>query len=88
MSKNTNAMWRASIIYAGKYAETTGCAFLTAANKEAAKKYIESLVKEALKTNGHPNEPFKIEITTSSNDEIDFYQQNKKKHRYYNGLAN
>jgi hypothetical protein len=80
-------MFRASIIYTGKYADKTGCAFLKAHNKEDAKKYIEVVIKASLKKFGYPEDCFKVDITTSSKEEVDFYLANEKT-SCYNGLAN
>jgi len=84
---NTKTMFRASIIYTVKYADKTGCAFLKAHNKEDAKKYIEVLIKASLKKYGYPLDCFKVEITPSSKEEVDFYLANRKT-KSYNGLAN
>lgn len=84
---NTIALFRASIIYTGKYADKTECAFLKAKSKEDAKKYIEKIIKNSLKRINAPEDCFKVDITPSSQDEIEFFMANRKQ-RNYNGLAN
>lgn len=84
---NKNPLFRACVIYTGKYIGKTGCAFLNASSKEAAGKFIEKTVIKALKKSNLPLDCFKVEITKSSQDEIDFFFKNSKE-KNYTGLIN
>jgi hypothetical protein len=85
-NKQTN-MFRANIIYTGKYSGKTGCAFLNATSKEAACNFIEKAVKNALKKSNIPLDCFKVQITVSSQEEVDFYMRNRFE-KNYTGLVN
>jgi hypothetical protein len=86
---NMNDMqtFRASIIYTGSYSGKSGCAFVNAYTKEEAREYIDKIIKKTLKKNGRPEDCFKLEVTASSKEEIQFYVQNRYK-TSYTGILN
>jgi hypothetical protein len=83
MTTQTTQTYRASIIGIGKQSGKSDCKFITAVSKEAAQKYILSVLKE----NGLDNGSFKIDILPSSKEEIDFFMQNRYRGGYY-GIVN
>lgn len=80
-------MFRASILYTGKYAGQSGCAFVNAISKEAAVKYMNDIMVENLKATNIPTDCFKLEVAPSSQEEVDLYVKNKAT-RSYNGILN
>jgi hypothetical protein len=80
-------MFRASIIYTGKHLGKTECAFVKAITKEAASKFIEDSMKLSMKKYGWADDCYKIEISPSSKEEMEFYLENKS-YKNYTGLVN
>lgn len=87
VKKKAMLMFRASVIYSGKHLGKTGCIFIKATSKEDAFKFIEETIKNSLNKYGLPEDCFKIEISSSSKGEVDFYLENISK-RNYSGLVN
>lgn len=82
-TKPKKAYFRASIIYNGKHAGRSGCAFVRAVSKDEAHDFIVS----TLKKNGYHEDSCKVEISSSSKEEIEFYVQNRKV-KGYTGIVN
>jgi ribosomal protein L21E len=81
-AKTKKSYFRASLIYEGKHAGKTGCAFVKALTKEDAHSFILS----SLKKSGY-GEQVKIEITPASKGEVDFYMMNRTV-QGYTGIVN
>lgn len=85
--KSKYAMFRASIIYTGKQAGKTGCAFVKAKTHEDASKFIIDTLKASMKKSGMPENCFDVKVLPSSQEEVDFYLNNKAD-RNYTGVIN
>lgn len=81
------SLFRATILWNGKYSGQAGCIFVKAVTKEDAVEYVKSLIKDSNKHTNVSEGNYKLEVFSSSKDEMDFYTKNKSK-RNYTGLVN
>lgn len=91
MPENTTppkrVLYRASILYTGKFTGKTECAFIRATSQEEAEKYVDEMMKASLKKSGFPEDCFKVLVSRSSKGEVDFYTQNRFS-QGYTGVLN
>lgn len=78
-----NTIFRAAIIYTGKYAGKTGCVF----GKANTKDEIHKLISEQIKQSGYSIDSFKLEISVASQEELYFYMSHRFKPNY-TGIIN
>jgi hypothetical protein len=89
-NKIEKTIYRVMVSYTGKFAKGANkisTAFCTAISKEHAEEFVVKQVREALRQHNYTDATFDVKTSLSSQDEMDFYLQNRG-NKNYSGVMN